>query len=204
MIEQTLNSIEDLYTKNLDKYGKKSSSVGWLKQDEQTLRFEKLLGCFNTNNLESLNDLGSGYGAVLDYLAEKNIKLTNYNAYDISEAMLDNIDVYDGININKFKNKFIETAADYSIASGIFNVKFDSTDAEWQKNMLTTLDNLNAFSRKGFSFNVLTSYVDYKEPHLYYADPCFFFDYCKKHFSKKVTLIHDYPLWEWSLVVIKE
>jgi hypothetical protein len=38
---------------------------------------------------------------------------------------------------------------------------------------------------------------------LYYADPLFFFDYCKTRFSRFVTLIHDYPLYEFTILVRK-
>ena len=39
---------------------------------------------------------------------------------------------------------------------------------------------------------------------LYYADPLFFFDYCKNYFSEKITLIHDYDLYEFTILVKKE
>lgn len=97
----------------------------------------------------------------------------------------------------------MSTEADFSIASGIFNVKFSENDESWTKYILETLENMNQFSNNVFSFNLLTSYVDFKKDHLYYGDPLFFFDYCKKNFSKYVTLYHDYPLWEWTVVVIK-
>ena len=45
--------------------------------------------------------------------------------------------------------------------------------------------------------------VDWKEDHLYYADPLFWFNFCRNNISKKVTLLHDYPLWEWTICVTK-
>ena len=39
--------------------------------------------------------------------------------------------------------------------------------------------------------------------HLFYADPCFFFDHCKKHFSKNVALLHDYGMYEFTILVRK-
>jgi hypothetical protein len=56
-------------------------------------------------------------------------------------------------------------------------------------------------SRRGFAFNLFTTYVDWKEDHLYYGDPGFFFDFCKRELSRSVALLHDYPLWEWTMVV---
>jgi hypothetical protein len=57
-------------------------------------------------------------------------------------------------------------------------------------------------SRRGFAFNVLTKYSDPERmrPDLYYADPLFLFNYCKKSF-KSVALLHDYPLYEFTILV---
>jgi hypothetical protein len=56
-------------------------------------------------------------------------------------------------------------------------------------------------SKLGFAFNLLTTFVDWKKDVLYYADPMHYFEYCKKNFSRYVTLLHDYPLYEWTLLV---
>jgi len=52
---------------------------------------------------------------------------------------------------------------------------------------------------------MLTKYSDreYMKEYLYYADPLFIFDYCKRNFSKKVALIHDYELYEFTILVRK-
>ena len=60
--------------------------------------------------------------------------------------------------------------------------------------------------KKGFSFNCLAIYSDenYKKNYLYYADPCFLFDYCKRNFSKNIALLYDYFLYEFTTLVRKE
>ena len=54
---------------------------------------------------------------------------------------------------------------------------------------------------------MLTRYSDEeyieKRPELYYGDPCFFFDYCKKHFSRNVALLHDYEIYDFTILVRK-
>ena len=96
--------------------------------------------------------------------------------------------------------------ADYTIASGIFNVKLNTSTEDWRQYMLDVLDTMNSLSRRGFAFNALTSYSDkeFMRPDLYYADPLFFFDHCKTKFSKFVTLLHDYPLFEFTMLVRKD
>ena len=41
-------------------------------------------------------------------------------------------------------------------------------------------------------------------PDLYYADPCFLFDYCQRRYSRWVAVLHDYGLYEFTIVVRKE
>ena len=96
--------------------------------------------------------------------------------------------------------------ADYSVASGIFSVKMEHNESEWLSYILATLEQMNEKSIRGFSFNMLTKYSDkeYMKDNLYYADPLFIFDYCKRNFSKQVALLHDYGLYEFTILVKKD
>jgi hypothetical protein len=205
MTSSTLKKIQSLYANNLDELGVSSESVGWPDSDKHTLRFKKLFA--NSPDLlsGSLNDLGCGYGAVLDFLQGEGITLARYNAYDIVPQMLESIDIqrFSKTDISKFDQPRLETVADFSITSGIFNVCYEENKKTWTQYILDTLHNLDEYSTHGFSFNLLSSYVDYQSENLFYGDPLFFFDYCKKHFSPLVSLHHDYPLWEWTIVVTK-
>jgi hypothetical protein len=98
-----------------------------------------------------------------------------------------------------------DAAADYGVASGIFNVRMTRTDAEWYDYLQATLDALDRSSRHGFAFNCLTSYSDEdkKRSHLYYADPGQLFDVCKRRYSRQVALLHDYGLYEFTILVRK-
>jgi hypothetical protein len=95
--------------------------------------------------------------------------------------------------------------ADYGIASGIFNVRLGRNDAEWSQYLQLTLDLINETSRDGFAFNCLTSYSDKDKMrnYLYYADPCQLFDLCKRRYSRQVSLLHDYGLYEFTILVRK-
>jgi hypothetical protein len=69
--------------------------------------------------------------------------------------------------------------------------------------MKATVRQLHELSTGGFAFNVLTSYAaeDKKRQDLHYADPCFWLDHCERHCSRNVALLHDYPLYEFTLIV---
>ena len=95
--------------------------------------------------------------------------------------------------------------ADYAVASGIMNVKLETPVEEWEAYVRATRDSMDAHSEKGFAFNCLTSYSDkeYMRDDLYYADPALYFDYCKRKFSRNVALLHDYELYEFTILVRK-
>ena len=55
---------------------------------------------------------------------------------------------------------------------------------------------------------VLLKPFPYSDPermraHLYYADPCRLFDHCKRRYSRHVALLHDYGLYEFTILVRK-
>ena len=93
--------------------------------------------------------------------------------------------------------------ADYVVASGVFNVKLTAGSKAWEAYMHQTLDTMASLATRGFAFNALTSYSDSdkRRDDLYYADPRYWFDHCKRTYSRFVTLIHDYPLYEFTILV---
>ena len=95
--------------------------------------------------------------------------------------------------------------ADFALASGIFNVRLDTSLEDWTAYVLHTLERLDSLGGQGFAFNMLTSYSDHDRMRadLYYGDPCFFFDHCKTRYSKQVGLLHDYGLYEFTILVRK-
>ena len=204
-----LQEIESLYTDNIRRHGFDAKSVGWRDEATHRLRFDKLVQCLipdASNEAFTVNDLGSGYGAMFRYLDERYARrLTRYHGYEISDAMIEACATFVGADerIEIHKTSALTHEADYSFVCGTFNVRFKTSDEEWDAYLKETIVQLGRQSRRGFAFNLLTGYVDWQEPHLFYADPCHYFDFCKRLVSRKVTLLHDYPLYEWTIAVMK-
>ena len=95
---------------------------------------------------------------------------------------------------------------DYVVASGIFNFRAEQPSEAWTEYVLGVLNEFNQLSQHGFSSNFLTKYsdADKMRSDLYYADPLFLFDYCKRNFSKDVALLHDYRLYDFTLLIRKD
>jgi SAM-dependent methyltransferase len=204
-MDNTLEKISNLYSDNLSEHGDRSKAVGWSTPESQELRFEKLTeaAIIDKDKPISINDYGCGYGAHLDYLLSNGFNVKTYNGYDLSEEMLSKakkrLASFKG-ELNLFQASELSTRADYTFVSGTFNVRFESNDKEWLEFIKQKLAMMNQFSSKGFSFNLLSKYVDWEEPHLFYGDPCFWFDFVKSNLARRVSLLHDYPLYEWTIV----
>lgn len=205
MTNPDLTDLADLYSESLRKHGTTPMGVGWRDIESQGLRFDKLLQGFDLTQPFFMNELGCGYGALFDHLQRKNLPVLKFRGHEISQEMLrvakSKIGQFSCVEL--LGSSRLDQVADFSIASGIFNVRLDCEEGEWDKYVLSVLENLNAHSKNGFAFNALSTYVDFYEPHLYYANPVRFFDYCKRNFSRHVSLLHDYALYEWTIVVKK-
>ncbi len=197
-------NINNYYTQKVQTHGATPKGVDWNGEESQFLRFEQLSKIIKNNN-SSINDIGCGYGKYIDYM-NNNLENMDYMGYDLSENMIDNATKIYPQNDFKHITKLDEIRiSDYSIASGIFSVKMQHNEAEWLSYILETLEQMHKKSTKGFSFNMLTKYSDkeYMRDDLYYADPLFFFDYCKRNFSRNISLYHDYDLYEFTILVKK-
>lgn len=206
--KKILTEVGSYYSSKLAQYGSTPLGVDWNGESGQFLRFQQLSKVIARSDATfSLNDLGCGYGALVDFLTLKYPDF-RYFGFDVSLDMIRSAESrYEGHdNVEFAVGGEPAEVADYGIASGIFNVRMDNTDSEWLKYIEHTLDILNKTSRRGFSFNCLTSYSDPERmrANLYYADPCYLFNLCKLNYSKEVALLHDYELYEFTIIVRKE
>ncbi len=201
MTNDLLGPVAEYYGAAIERHGPNARGVDWNSTESQQLRFAQLLKVCHSLTDISLNDYGCGYGALLRYLDDVGGKVT-YSGLDIAAGMLDEArKLHPGA-------RFVNSAdalpvADYTVASGIFNVRLQAPDDVWREHILLTIQDMAAHSRLGVAFNMLTMYsdVDRSRPDLYYCDPSSTFDYCKRCLSKAVTLLHDYPLFEFTILV---
>lgn len=203
---EILRDVDDYYSAKIREHGLTPSGVDWNGEESQIIRFQQLMKIVVDECSFSINDLGCGYGALLDYF-ENRFQKFSYFGVDVSGDMIRAaVERYRDIAHARFTvSKTLENVSDYSVASGIFNVRLKRSDGEWWTYFTNTLDMMNENSTHGFSFNCLTKYSDAekKREYLYYADPCELFDWCKRRYSKQVALLHDYGLYEFTIIVRK-
>lgn len=201
---------KNFYSKQLGNFGATAKGMGWKDDLAQRSRFEQLIKIVNTEGLFSINDLGCGSGDLISLLEERERQTPFiYFGYDIMDEMVRLAELRHGkkdkVTFAHINHPQEMVKQDYTVASGIFNIRFRISNDEWLKYILETIDAMNDKSLKGFSFNMLTKYSDaeFMKEELYYGDPCWFFDYCKTRFSKNVAVLHDYNQYDFTILVRK-
>jgi SAM-dependent methyltransferase len=197
--------VEGYYSSRVREHGPTPQGADWSSAESQCLRFDQLLRlCPRDGARFSLLDMGCGYGALLAHLTERGI-VCDYTGGDLSEEMIRAARAVFGEGPN---HRFLSAGAtppqaDYVVASGIFNVKLDIPAEDWRRYLIETLERMASLAHRGFGFNALSTYSDpeRRRADLYYADPLELFHHCKTRFSPKVALLHDYPLWEFTILV---
>lgn len=199
----------DFYKDKLTTFGLTAQGVGWKNQEAQRIRFDQLLKIITPGITSySVNDLGCGTGDLLALL-RADTRLTGYTGYDVMAEMVDHArnkyTLATSVAFKQIASAEEMDMANFTIASGIFNIRFAETDAAWLAYIKETVVSMNSKSSSGFAFNCLTLYSDaeFMRNDLYYADPMMLFDFCKRNFSKNVALLHDYDQYDFTILVRK-
>lgn len=205
-----LDPIRNYFQTRFEEHGRDATGVDWNSVYAQETRFQQLAKVILPENPFTVLDFGCGYGAMAEWFRREGYNFTHYYGYDIVKSSLDSgSENYKTDPAVSFHADFADIpVCDYLVASGVFNIKMDADYEAWTAYVIDSLESFNAKTSRGFSVNFLTSYSDpermAERPDLYYADPCRIFDYCRRHFSRNVALLHDYKIWDFTILVRKE
>jgi len=208
-IDETQRKLNEYFTEKLETFGATAKGVDYNGEQAQQVRFAELVKVMQPANPFSVIDYGCGYGAMFEFLQRRGWQFDYYGVDLIEKMVIAGRAKYENFPNAHFTRDEKELAiADYLVAAGIFNIKLDAPYEEWQKFICKTLRRMNELCSKGFSFNMLTKYSDAdrmaQRPDLFYGDPLFFFDLCKREFSRNVALLHDYGLYDFTILVRKD
>ncbi|HUK33163.1 MAG TPA: class I SAM-dependent methyltransferase [Vicinamibacterales bacterium] len=191
------------YTAKLAQHGATPAGVDWNSERSQSLRFDQFMPLISDGDA-SLCDYGCGYGAFLDYARGRGHR-GSYVGFDASDAMAcEARSRHTEDRLARFTSVRSEVpVSDFTVASGIFNVRQATPVDEWRDYLDDVIGDLAALSRRGFAFNVLSSYSDpeKRRPDLYYADPLELFERCLRRWPRRVAIGHDYDLYEFTVTV---
>jgi SAM-dependent methyltransferase len=145
----------------------------------------------------SVLDLGCGFGDFFDYLACRGLEC-QYTGYDINPTLIGaarsknphgRFEVKD-IQLDEFP------VFDFVVSSSAFNLPV--SDGDNYDFVADILARCFEHARLGVAVDFLTSYVDFQSTEAFHYCPEKIFAIAKK-ITKRVSLRHDYPLYEFCL-----
>lgn len=202
--EELLASVEAYYSGRLREHGVGARGVDWNSTESQHLRFEQIVRCLAPTRRFTINDFGCGYGELAVWLRAQGLD-AGYTGYDISSAMVAAAEEH-APEATFTSNLDALPVADYTVASGVFNVRLEAAPSEWEEYVWDTIALLFERSGRAFAFNMLTGHsdADRMRPDLYYPDPGAVLDRCIRTYGRHAALVHDYGLYEFTVVVRRE
>lgn len=199
-----LSEVAQYYSAKLEEHGPTPRGVDWNGPQSHQLRHRQFLRLVTDTPGASILDLGCGFGDFLSFLRQSGFHGA-FTGYDVAPAMIDKARELHGETSQQHwrVGATPEGMFDFAVASGIFNVKGDTSDEVWAGYIDRTLDVLAQASRHGFGFNILSlsSDPDKRRPHLYYADPARMLGHCLSRYGRSVALLQDYGLYEFTVLV---
>lgn len=202
-----LDAVSAYYSGTLQRFGATPLGVDWPNRLNQELRLVQLLKVCDLSAPRSLNDVGCGYGALRTLLSRRHRRAQiDLVGTDVSPAMV-------AAARRRWRHRAdcaFEVAegavrlADYSLASGIFNVKLDCPLPEWEALVARTLDNLQRHSRLGYAVNFIAPPApgQASPPELYRPAAERWLDHiADTQPGAGVTVLRGYGLPEYTLLV---
>jgi SAM-dependent methyltransferase len=200
------DEIAHYYSRKVSIHGPTPLGADWPCMPTQELRFVQLMRLCDFSEPFALDDLGCGYGALLAFLAKRYRRSKiDYLGIDLSPAMLVEARRLwrQRSNTRFVRGHASPRVADYSVASGIFNVKQQQSAEIWTRFVETTLHGMHATSRCGFAVNFLAPLAAGVEakPELYRSPAHVWRQFCEDKLLARVEVLENYGLREYTLLV---
>jgi SAM-dependent methyltransferase len=199
-----LSHAASYYASRLTQHGATPEGVDWNGTESHQRRHTQFLRLLAGHAETSVIDLGCGFGDFLRFLRAAGHG-GRFIGYDVAPGMIEKARELHGEGSDREWHVGAQPAeaADFAIASGIFNVRGDIPDEDWRTYVHDTIDVLAGASRRGFAFNILSlsSDPDRRRPNLHYADPAAMLGHCLSRYGRSVALLQDYGLYEFTVIV---
>ncbi|MFC1747407.1 class I SAM-dependent methyltransferase [Pseudomonadota bacterium] len=190
--------VQERYQIRLKEYGAGIKALASGTEERRSIRFDVLSG-IGIQDGDSVLDVGCGLADYFIHLKESGVNV-QYTGIDIVPdlvSLANNTHPELDVTVRDLQESpYPEDSFDYVVCSQVFNFNFGG-----DKNMSLVRDMLPLMfkaARRGLAVDFITDYVDFKQDHLFYYSPEELFKFSKQ-LTRRVTLRHDYPLFEFCL-----
>lgn len=195
------NKAAELYNSRYNDLGRNIKTVGWGSKEDQTLRFEILFRGLNFKG-KTILDVGCGLGDLVVFLEERTNGDFQYIGIDVASQLIIDAKSLLGKSDREFYVGDIFSLPlpqiDISVLSGALSLKTNGIHQYTIDTMLKMFE----LSQESACLNFLSTYVDYELERNQHYQPEMVFKWAKK-ISKRVNLINDYPLYEFTIQMLK-
>lgn len=179
--------IRDHYRALLREHGDSAESAQYTSRESQFRRFAALAPIADLRGKRVL-DFGCGTGSFAEYLDSIGQTPVHYTGVDIVPEFFDFARAKLPGSRFCLPDELGDAEFDFAFVSGVFNNRRANNRAFWQ----TTVQSLFARCSGGVALNLMSTYVDYREPGLFYESPERAFRFVKTNVTPFVVLRHDY------------
>ncbi|MBM4423651.1 MAG: dTDP-4-dehydrorhamnose 3,5-epimerase [Chloroflexi bacterium] len=199
------------YSQKFAEFGATSKGVDWSKDEDVRLRYDKMLAVLARDLLDigkpiTLLDVGCGYGGLLAYAQQKGFKL-QYTGIDVASNMIhwarQHLENGEFIEGDFMQYGFDERRFEFIVCNGILTQKLGASLLDMDGFAKRLIRRMFDLCSKGIAFNVMSTYVNFFAPNLYYKHPAEMLGYCLSEISRNVRLDHSYGLYEYTLYVYR-
>ena len=194
--------VASLYNLRFDQHGRDIKTVGWGSESSQRLRFEVLLRGLEPKG-KTILDIGCGLGNIIPFLEECTGGDFSYIGIDVAEKLIDDArssygEVRKCFYVGDIFSVMVPSV-DISVLSGALSLKVHGIEKYAQQ----TMARMYELSHEAACLNFLTKYVDFElEKNQHYKPEVVFSS--AKRIAGRVNLFHDYPLYEFTVQLIKQ
>jgi SAM-dependent methyltransferase len=209
-IRNISKALKNHYENTFRTHGASSAGVDWGDEESKAnLRYKKMLALLPDDYLTreyTLLDVGCGYGGLLQYAHREGIKV-QYTGIDLASNMISwakkNMHNGEFIEGDFIEYNFDGRKFDLIVCNGILTQKLEASFSDMDKLAKNLIKKMFFLCDKGIAFNIMSTYVNFFSPNLYYKHPSEMLVYCLAEISQKVRLDHSYGLYEYTLYLYK-
>lgn len=199
------------YSQKFTEFGATSKGVDWGREEDLNLRYYKMLAIinrdiFNSKKTITLLDVGCGYGGLFIYAQQHELPL-QYTGIDVATNMIswakENVHTAEFIEGDFMQHDFGQKRFDYVVCNGILTQKLGASLLDMEVFAKGLIKKMFDVCERGVAFNIMSTYVNFFAPNLYYKHPSDMLAYCLSEISGKVKLDHSYGLYEYTTYLYK-
>ncbi|MEO0248725.1 MAG: class I SAM-dependent methyltransferase [candidate division WOR-3 bacterium] len=208
--DRILEEMDRYFADRIARYGISPQGVGWKNAEAQQLRFGVMCELVMPKHRKepvSVHEIGCGMAHMRDYLAEKGLPY-QYSGSDALPRMLEiaksrhpdaRFMRFNILTDPPFGEKY-----DYVVMNGLFHYLAEGVSwEEWRDEVRTMIPKAWEMTRVGMAFNLMTDMVDWKDPRLFYINPCEIVPWIRE-LTRLFVIKQDYYPFEFSVFAYRE